>query len=126
MKNLLALLLLIPSLSWALDIEEFIPSSNKSKTVLECKAFLYSEIIGDIYLTFENNNENLKYLTEKGDEVKYEFLEQNEVFIKFESGNNKNKLVLNKYTLEMELSGYVEGEKITSKYQCNRMHNKYL
>ena len=126
MKTLLTLLLLIPSLSWASNIEEFIPSSNKNKTVLECKLFLYSEIIGDIYLTFENNNEKLKYLTEKGDEVKYDFLEQNEVFIMFEGVTNKHKLVLNKYTLEMELSGYVEGEKITSKYQCNRMDNKYL
>ena len=125
MKTLLALLLLIPSLSWASDIDEFIPSSSKSKTVLECN-FIYSGIFFDIYLTFEKNIKNLKYLNEKGDEVKYNFLEQNEVFIKFEGVDNKNLLTLNKYTLEIELSRYVEGEKLIIKSQCKKLHNKRL
>ena len=125
MKILLALLLFIPSLSWASDIDVFIPSSSKSKTVLECN-FIYSGIFADIYLTFEKNIKNLKYLNEKGDEVKYNFLEQNEVFIKFEGVDNKNLLTLNKYTLEIELSRYVEGEKLILKSQCNKLHNKRL
>ena len=125
MKILLALLLLIPSLSWASDIDVFIPSSSKSKTVLECN-FIYSGIFADIYLTFEKNIKNLKYLNEKGDEVKYNFLEQNEVFIKFEGVDNKNILTLNKYTLEIELSRYVEGEKLIIKSQCKKLHNKRL
>ena len=125
MKILLALLLLIPSLSWASDIDVFIPSSSKSKTVLECN-FIYSGIFADIYLTFEKNIKNLKYLNEKGDEVKYNFLEQNEVFIKFEGVDNKNLLTLNKYTLEIELSRYVEGEKLIIKSQCKKLHNKRL
>ena len=125
MKTLLALLLLIPSLSWASDIDVFIPSSSKSKTVLECN-FIYSGIFADIYLTFEKNIKNLKYLNEKGDEVKYNFLEQNEVFIKFEGVDNKNLLTLNKYTLEIELSRYVEGEKLIIKSQCKKLHNKRL